>query len=671
MRGDRKRKRTVFKLGNIPHNKGVRHLSDNTKPPVSPTTQAASSPVARRMNADTATFRIQKSASGGLQTLAAPDCDGASTSARMLRPRLPVKEKRTEVNDSCGIRMIHIKKNVEMWNDIVYCHHQQETVCDRPDFQIASENKWGLAWKQTVLCSNCTFRSPEYKLYEEIDQNKPGPKAAAMNVMFHAGMQDTPIGISRARYLLAATDIPPPCKTSMNRTANIVGKATIELNERDMANKLQLVHDFNVMHGAEDPRQINVAFDARYNAIHFGHDKKPGHSLSQAVGIACETVTEEQYIVGTSVENKLCWTGAWLKGRHFDVQCPGGHFDCTANLSPVAPHSEYEMAKVIGTKFAPQKILIKHVTTDGDAKAAAGFNDAYSILYPMWEVERLSDPTHLGRSQFKRCNSASFSDTMFPGINTREGRKLKQKILSQDVKARCSLIFKRMMDDTGGDIRSIKSQLPRVLDATMRCYSGDCSKCRWNSKVCGGGDSTSWWIRSAFLGPHQMTHLNMTENDKNLLPEVIKMRLSCDAVHRLRLNTSTQKCEAVNRSISVSLPKNVNYSRNFEARVHSTIHRLNNKLGASLKAKVKHLGGTLSRRMLKSVDQMEKDNSYHRLYQKRPATRRRLLERQGNMIQAHLKYTVQPGNRFRKSDYCKGQLDKTQVSKADHSHAKL
>jgi hypothetical protein len=81
-----------------------------------------------------------------------------------------------------------------------------------------------------------------------------------------------------------------------------------------------------------------------------------------------------------------------------------------------------------------KEILIRHATTDGDAQAAAGFQDAYNILHPMWKVERLSDPIHLGRLQFKRCNSAIFSENMFPGIRTSEGKRLKQKIFRQDIK---------------------------------------------------------------------------------------------------------------------------------------------------------------------------------------------------------------------------------------------
>jgi hypothetical protein len=125
----------------------------------------------------------------------------------------------------------------------------------------------------TMMCKNCSFKSPEYKLYEEIKTNKPGPNPAAVNMMFQAGPQDTPMGNTRARYLLAVTDIPPPSKTSMQRVSNIVGKATVELNEIDMIDKLKLVRQVNVMHGVQHPEQINVAFDVRYNAIRFGPEK--------------------------------------------------------------------------------------------------------------------------------------------------------------------------------------------------------------------------------------------------------------------------------------------------------------------------------------------------------------------------------------------------------------
>ncbi|OWF35128.1 hypothetical protein KP79_PYT26097 [Mizuhopecten yessoensis] len=47
-------------------------------------------------------------------------------------------------------------------------------------------------------------------------------------------------------------------------------------------------------------------------------------------------------------------------------------------------------------------------------------------LYPMWKVERLADPTHLGKAQFMKSNSAKFSESMFPA-QTRQMRAHSQK----------------------------------------------------------------------------------------------------------------------------------------------------------------------------------------------------------------------------------------------------
>lgn len=305
MKGYKKRKTSFFKPGYNPHNKGVRSLTDD----ILPISRAASGPVTRRMEADKfSLIAVINPTNGLLQSAQVADCNVKLGCAKRLQAPSTSKLdlKKIELNEHDGTRMICMKKNVEMWNDIIRRHGQQVNKCERPEFQTADEKKWGLAWKQTMMCKNCTFKSPEYKLYEEIKTDKPGPNPAAINLMFQAGLQDTPIGNTRARYLIAATDIPPPSRSSMQKASYKVGKATVQLNESDMADKLKLVRQINVMRGAQHPEQINVAFDARYNAFSFGHQKKPGQSSSQAVGIACETITEKQYIVGSTIENKLC-----------------------------------------------------------------------------------------------------------------------------------------------------------------------------------------------------------------------------------------------------------------------------------------------------------------------------------------------------------------------------
>ena len=54
--------------------------------------------------------------------------------------------------------------------------------------------------------------------------------------------------------------------------------------------------------------------------------------------------------------------------------------DCTADLPPFAPLSEYETGKHIGTDLALQGVLIRYVTTDGDSRSSAGVDSALKVL---------------------------------------------------------------------------------------------------------------------------------------------------------------------------------------------------------------------------------------------------------------------------------------------------
>ncbi|KAK6189690.1 hypothetical protein SNE40_001691 [Patella caerulea] len=335
------------------------------------------------------------------------------------------------------------------------------------------------------------------------------------------------------------------------------------LNTINMREKMEAVKSFNEKGGAVNPNIINVALDGRYNSITIGHSKRPGQATSQAIGIACETNTKHKYILSAVMQNKLCWKGAWLRGKGFTVNCPGGHEGCTANLPVHAPLSEYDMGKSIGTELALQNVLIKYATTDGDGRSAAGIEDSLKILHPMCSVERLADPSHLAATQFRHCYNAKFSDEMFPGKTRLDKGKVK-KILSQDVKARCSLIMTTLFENHCGNTEEMRKCLPKVLESTIRCYDGDCSKskCRSHSVVCPGGITNNWWNRSMYLASNKVDSLNMNEHDKSILSEILKIRISEAALEKNKFQTNTQKCEAINRSLSVSLPKNVNYGRN-------------------------------------------------------------------------------------------------------------
>ena len=85
------------------------------------------------------------------------------------------------------------------------------------------------------------------------------------------------------------------------------------MNKQDMAEKLQKIKKVNRRWG--NPGDvINIAMDGRYNLTTIASRKEPGQNASQPIGIACETMTEKQYIIAAAIQNKLCWTGAWFRG---------------------------------------------------------------------------------------------------------------------------------------------------------------------------------------------------------------------------------------------------------------------------------------------------------------------------------------------------------------------
>ena len=600
---------------------------------------------------------VVKSKMGG-QLLSTPDCDGNSGSMCVLRPKdEPVEEIKPEIkNLFTGMSYIDNEELMTMMNNAIHLHaasaESTSRSCDMPHFQYYTLKKWGVCWKCQLYCINCNLITPEYKLYKTIPSNKPGPNPAAPNVGLALGIQETAIGNTKAQHLLANMNVPPPSRSSMQRTSTTVGKKMVQLNKEDMKEKLEIVKSVNRKRGAPE-NVINLTVDARYSSNTIISKKKPGQNANQAIALGIETVTDRKYIVATGILNKMCWSGAWLRTKGFNVECPGGHEDCTANLYRAAPLSEYELGKQIGSQLAVQGILVKYATTDGDGRCASGINDAIQALNPLWNVERLADPVHLGQGQFRATLRANFSESMFYA-KTKEQKKEMQKAFSQDVKSRCSLVVNKLMETHCNKIDEIAKHLPKALEATIKCYSGDCSMCTSHSVVCAGTDTRNWWNTSIYLPSYTITSLNMDENDKRLLCEILKMKLSTQAIESMKLYDNTNKNEAVHRAISSNLPKNVSYSRNADGRLHSTIHRNNNDPGTSTQQKCESLGIELSDRTKTFLNKLDKECSYHKEYQNTDIVKKRKISQRAVRIVEHKTY--KDSNKT-KCDYKKGQLD--------------
>ena len=172
-----------------------------------------------------------------------------------------------------------------------------------------------------------------------------------------------------------------------------------------------------------------------------------------------------------------------------------------------------------------------------------------------------------------------------------------------------------------------------------------------------------------FLASNKLHNLNMNENDKHLLLEILKMKLSVAAVEQMKLYTDTQKCEAVNRTLSVSLHY-LNFSVTMKGRASSAIYRVNNDPGTSAIKKCETSGIELSsliKRALRSIDVCAE---YSRDYATRSKVVKHKLMQQSNKIQDHLVYKRVSKS---KSDYKKGQLDSapsTSGLETDHTYSR-
>lgn len=505
-----------------------------------------------------------------------------------------------------------------------------------------------------------------------------GRNAAVPNVGLSVGIQDSPIGNNKARHILAASHIPPPNRSTMQRTSNKVAKQIQDLNVEDMSMRRREIS--SLVEQCTARPGLNISVDARYNSVTFGNRNKPGTNASQAIMTAVCQEGEEKEIIGLYTQNKLCWNGAYLRSKGYNIKCPN-HIECTANTASITPLSEYEMGKQIGKDFGLDNILIENVCSDGDSRSCDGVNDAMKALNPIWETIRQSDTTHLGVGQYKKTLKCKFSRRFFPHfLKTKSSRNNLQKVLAQDLKARCHVVFNNLYQNSDGDINKMNKSLPKIITGLLNCYRGKHKICKKTSEIlgCKGRKTNNWFLKSMFLStlPYLITEFHMRKSDRLLFLELVGMKLSSEALPKLKYNLTTNANEYFNRGLSVNLPKNVNFSRNVYGRAHSNVHRLNNKTGDSLILKLERVKANIPKGsyVAKAINSFQTDTNYHKKYRKRKEVIWRVKSKK---TQNHNIYQQMQSNKKGIDMYRKGLLDYNPVpterpkrkSRVDHTYS--
>lgn len=616
----------------------------------------------RRLTPEEYSLVVTEAPGGGS---ALPDEEGQCTGGHLLRPRPhPDSVDATTAylkGDGKGEnRILHNEKTVEMYNDCIAKHNGRQGIdCMTPQFKIHSETKKGLGWYQTLECKKCNFVSKRYKLYDEVQSNSRGPKQARLNLGFQIGLQECPMGNKKAGVLLASANIPPPSPSSLHKVSKKAAKLTTATAEKGLKKIRTNMKEINKLRGTRKPNVIKaVGADSRYNSTSTTGRRKLGQNASQAVGIAVEHQTDKKQIVAVYMENKLCYQGAWLRAKGYRVSCPGGHAGCTATTEYTEPLSEYNIGRKLGEQLALENILVKYIVTDGDSRSASGIQEAMSQIDPLWKSIRQADTTHLGLSLFKHAVRAQYSDEMFPGTSAKDTTE-QQMIFARDLKQRCAEVFQKMFSMYKGDMDKIACNMDRTIEATVKCYSGDCGDCKKHSVVCSGG-RRNWRATSDNLRIGHITNLYPTQGDRDILRELVRFFLGAGALALIGKNLNTNKNEAANRAIGACNPKNVKRSRTGLARVMSAVSRINKGAGNSLVESLEEAGCPISKggRVSRATRQIEKRHCYEREYYKRPhvraATKKRITGHNERHMAAKRRRAASSGAQHQ---YAKGLLD--------------
>ena len=88
--------------------------------------------------------------------------------------------------------------------------------------------------------------------------------------------------------------------------------------------------------------------------------------------------------------------------------------------------------------------------------------------------------------------------------------------------------------------------------------------------------------------------LHPTEDDEDVLHQLINFHFSRATLTSTRYGTNTQKSEATHRGYSKFNRKNVTCARNFQSQIFSAIHRINHGPGKSVAMKCAALGAPIT-----------------------------------------------------------------------------
>ena len=275
---------------------------------------------------------------------------------------------------------------------------------------------------------------------------------------------------------------------------------------------------------------------------------------------------------------------------------------CSANISQsTSIGAERKWARESLINLKKDGINVNVLTTDPDSSVFLASEDLYMSGETSTIAKHQLDTRHVQCNQRKFMKSINFSKNMF-NVRSEKEKNTKMGRFTHDLVSRCQAEHKLALSKFGGDTIKVSNKMRHMPEVLGLCYSGNHKLCRKHSLACRGLLKNNWLCRSAYLSKKFKITPNKSDTEK--LKRCIEYRLGVTMLKKTKYLLTTQKCEAVNRAITSTAPKNVTFSRNYAGRVHAAVHGVNAGVSEAIISECQNVsapitaGTRVSRRLL-------------------------------------------------------------------------
>ena len=255
------------------------------------------------------------------------------------------------------------------------------------------------------------------------------------------------------------------------------------------------------------------------------------------------------------------------------------------------------------------------MVTDADSSNYLAAVDVYeSGLSDTQPIQNL-DPMHLKRNQADKIKHANFKKEHFRCKTQSEKAKL-QAQLALDLSLRCHGEHAAAYSHYKYDNDKVLNHLSGTIGCLLKCYTGIHTDCNKYSLLCCGKAKQNWFTDNPYCDPQ--FRMCLDEEGENTMRGLIEYRLRAEKIRKVPTLKNTQKCEAANRGITASVPKNITFVTNVAGRVHSAVSRMNWGPGQAIFNQADYFGAPLpaGTRVTRHLLKMDRINAYRKAYKK-------------------------------------------------------